>query len=98
MRREFIVGLAATAAWPLVARAQQPRGRLAHIAFLSLGSPARTDSRQLNAFKEGLRDNGLIEGSNITVDYIWAEGRLDRLPELADDLAKRNLDVIVTGG
>jgi putative tryptophan/tyrosine transport system substrate-binding protein len=83
-RRTFIAGLGVTAAWPLVAGAQQPTGRVAHIAFLGVLGPSTIDPRQIEGFKEGLRENGLIEGRNITVDYLWAEGSQERLRELAD--------------
>jgi putative tryptophan/tyrosine transport system substrate-binding protein len=97
-RREFITVVGAAAAWPLIARAQQTTGSVAHIAFLGVLGPSTIDPRQIEGFKEGLRLNGLIEGRNITVDYLWAEGSQDRLRELAEDLAKRNLDIIVTAG
>src|SRR5450432_371153 len=97
-RRTFISLFGGASAWPLVARAQQATGRVAHIAYLGTLSPSTLDPRQIEAFKEGLRENGLIEGGNITVDYVWAEGRPDRLHQLAEDLAKRNLDLIVTAG
>jgi putative tryptophan/tyrosine transport system substrate-binding protein len=97
-RREFITVVGAAAAWPLIARAQQTTGRVAHIAYLGVLGPSTLDPRQIEGFKEGLRENGLIEGRNITVDYLWAEGSQDRLRQLAEDLAKRNLDIIVTAG
>jgi len=97
-RRAFIAGLGAAAASPLVVRAQQPTGRVARIAYLGATSPATLDPRQIAAFKQGLQENGLIEGRNIAVDYVWAEGDQDRLRRLAVDLARRNLDVIVTAG
>jgi putative ABC transport system substrate-binding protein len=98
-RREFITFLGgAAAAWPLVARAQQTTARVAHIVYLGVLGPSTLDPRQIEGFKRGLRENGLIEGRNITVDYLWAEGSQDRLRQLAEDLAKRNLDIIVTAG
>jgi putative tryptophan/tyrosine transport system substrate-binding protein len=54
--------------------------------------------RQIEQFKAGLTENGLVEGRNITVDYVWAEGSPERLQQLAAELAQRNLDVIVTAG
>ena len=97
-RREFITSLAISAAWPIAARAQQTTGRIAHIAYLGVLGPSTLDPRQIEGFKEGLRENGLIEGRNVTVDYLWAEGSQDRLRQLAEDLAKRSLDIIVTAG
>ena len=61
-------------------------------------SPATLDPRQIEQFKAGLVENGLIEGQNITVDYLWAEGSIARMEQLAAELARRNLDVIVSAG
>jgi putative tryptophan/tyrosine transport system substrate-binding protein len=97
-RREFIAGLGSAAAWPMVARGQLPNDRVAHIAYLGALSPSTLDPRQIEGFKRGLRENGLIEGRNIAVDYVWAGGSQDRLRTLAEDLAGRDLDVIVTAG
>src|SRR2546423_3285293 len=82
-RRDFItvVGSAA-AAWPLAARGQQPTGRIARIAYLGALSPATLDPRQSEQFKAGLTENGLVEGQNITVDYLWGEGNSERLRQL----------------
>jgi putative tryptophan/tyrosine transport system substrate-binding protein len=97
-RRAFIAGLGAAAIWPLGARAQQQTGRIARIAYLGATSPASLDPRQIEAFKQGLQENGLIEGRNVAVDYVWAEGDKDRLRQQAEELARRNLDLIVTAG
>ena len=98
-RRDFITALSGTAAfWPLGARAQQSPERVARIAFLGAGSSSTVSSNQIDAFKQGLLENGLVEGRNIIVDYIWADGRAERLRQLAEDLAQRNLDIIVTVG
>jgi putative ABC transport system substrate-binding protein len=98
-RRRFLALLGGlTFTCPLRTLAQQPTGRIAHIAYLGMLSPSTLDPRQIEAFKEGLRENGLIEGRNIVVDLVWAEGKQDRLHKLAEDLARRNLDVIVTAG
>jgi len=96
-RREFSLGGAA-AVWPLAASAQPARGRVAHIAYLGALSPTTLDPRQIEQFKVGLAENGLIEGQNIMVDYLWAEGRAERIQQLAAELARRDLDVIVTAG
>jgi len=98
-RRQFITLIGgAAAAWPSVARTQQPMGRIRHIAYLGNLSPSTMDPQQIEAFKTGLQENGFVERRNITVDYLWAEGSRDRLRELAEDLGRRNLDVIVTAG
>ena len=68
------------------------------IAYLGASSPAVFDPRQIEGFKQGLRENGLIEGRNVTVDYFWAEGDRARLEQLAGEIGKRGFDVIVTAG
>jgi putative tryptophan/tyrosine transport system substrate-binding protein len=98
-RREFIALLGGTAlAWPHSARAQQAPDKVAHIAYLGALSPTTLDPRQIEQFKAGLVENGLIEGQNIAVDYLWAEGSIARMEQLAAELAQRNLDVIVSAG
>jgi putative tryptophan/tyrosine transport system substrate-binding protein len=98
-RREFITLLrGAEVAWPCIVRAQQPTGRMPHIALLSLQSPTTLEPRHIEQFKVGLVENGLVEGQNITVDYFRGDGSTERLLQLATELAQRNLDVIVTSG
>jgi ABC-type uncharacterized transport system substrate-binding protein len=92
-RRKFITLLGVAAAWPLVARAQ-PRGKVYRIGFL--GVTSRTEyQRQVDALRTGLRQLGYEEGNNIVFEYRWAEGRYDRLPELAAELVNLNIDVLV---
>jgi putative tryptophan/tyrosine transport system substrate-binding protein len=93
-RREFITLLGGAAAWPLAARAQAP-GKLHRIGFLGVTSYAE-HRRQVDALRAGLRQLGYEEDRNIVIEYRWAESRYDRLPELAAELVKANVGVIVT--
>ena len=94
-RRDFITLIGGAAAWPLAARAQQPSGKTYRIGFLGVTSHA--EFRPLvDAVRRGLSHFGYEEGKNIVIHYRWAEGRYDRLPELAAELVKLNVDVLVT--
>jgi putative tryptophan/tyrosine transport system substrate-binding protein len=95
-RREFISLLGATAAWPTAARTQ-PSGKTYRIGFLGATSLAES-KRRVDGFRTGLRRFGYEEGKNIVILYRWAEGRYERLRELAAELAEVNVDVLVTHG
>jgi putative ABC transport system substrate-binding protein len=94
-RRAFIATLAGgLLAAPFAAEAQ-PAGKIARIGLLRTGAPP---DPALDAFKEGLRELGYVEGQNVVLDVRFAAGRLDRLPSLAAKLVRRDVAVVVTGG
>ena len=95
-RRDFIALFGgAAASWPFAARAQRPAKPV--IGFLGPASPSTFASR-IEAIRQGLRDFGYVEGTNIAIEYRWAEGRYERLPELAAELVRSNVDLIITHG
>ncbi len=96
MRRREVIAALGAAAWPLAARAQQPPVRV--IGFLGAVSAATLALVHLPAFRRGLEEAGYVEGRNVSVEYLWADGFYDRLPALATELVRRRVDVIVAAG
>jgi ABC-type uncharacterized transport system substrate-binding protein len=97
-RREFISllgGAASSQLWPLAARAQQTPKPV--VGVLSPTSPAAI-THLITAFRQGLNETGFVEGQNVTIEYRFAEGRYDRLAELAADLVRRRVTVLVAAG
>src|SRR6516165_11712926 len=95
-RRELLAALGgAAAAWPLVARAQQPA--MPVIGFSDASSPS-IESRWVAAVVQRLGELGLVEGRTIAIEYRWNEGQPDRTAEIAVEFVRQKVDVIVTSG
>ena len=94
-RRTFIAGLGSAAAWPVVARAQQPTMPVIGI----LGSTtAEGRTTATAAFMQGLKEAGFIEGQNVAIDARWADNRYGQLPAMAAELARARVALIATFG
>src|SRR5262245_5410708 len=91
-RRDFITVFGATATWPLAVRAQQPA---MPVVGLLRGTPAAPFRHLVTALRQGLGDEGLVEGRNVVIEQRWADNHLDRLPAMVADLIRRRVAVIV---
>src|SRR5215475_13504539 len=91
-RREFISVLGGAAVWPLGAQAQRSTSPV--IGFVNGASP-EPYAQHVKGFLAGLRESGFVEGQNVRIEYRWAEGRYDRLPDMVTDLVRRRVAVIV---
>src|SRR6266436_2706894 len=98
MRRKFFSLALSTLLFThnIAAQAQQPTGKIPRIGFLTTGSASDLGTTlRRDLFRQGLRDLGYVEGKNINIEYRYAEGRFERLPELAEELVRLKVDILV---
>jgi len=93
-RRDFLTVVSAAAVWPLAAHAQQPAVPV--VGFLS-GRSLASDSQLLAVFTRALNEAGYVNGQNVAIEFRWADGQLNRLPELAAELIERKVAVLFAG-
>jgi putative ABC transport system substrate-binding protein len=92
-RREFIAGLGSAAAWPVAARAQQP-ATVVRIGWMSRGNATANDPN-MNAFRQGMRELGYIEGRSFVIEPAYADGKTVLMPDQAAELERSGVDVII---
>src|SRR5262245_35614185 len=96
-RRKFLAALGGAAAWPLAARAQQAASTVRQVR-VGLIAAAPSTPAMLNAFRDGMRERGYIEGQNLSVAVRWPQGSFDQDPSVVTELINSNVDVIVACG
>jgi putative ABC transport system substrate-binding protein len=96
-RRAFISVLGGAAAWPMLARGQQPVGKLPTIGFVGTGAASGWQP-WIATFVQRLRDLGWSEGRTVAIEYRWGEGRRERFAEIAAEFVRLKVDLIVSGG
>jgi putative tryptophan/tyrosine transport system substrate-binding protein len=96
-RRQFITLLGGAAAWPITANAQQPAGKIWRIGMLET-APQGVSAANLAAFQSGMRELGYVLGQNLVIEYRSSDGHNERLPDLASELVRLNVDLIVLRG
>ena len=94
-RRDFVIGAGTALAWPLAAQAQQSKPAV--IGYLN-GFSSDLRPQLLTAFRQALSESGYVEGRNLTIEYRWADGHVERLPSLVSDLTQKHVDAIVASG
>ena len=98
IRRKLVVAFGAGAIAPLPVFAQQPPAKVSRIGTFNVGAPSSVALARLQAFRDGMREHGYVEGRNLQFDLRWAEGRVERLPVLAAEMVALKVDVILVGG
>ena len=96
-RRKLLAALGAATLAPPLIYAEEKSGKVWRIGFLG-SETAAGYAKQIEAMRAGLRDYGFVEGKNLAIEYLWAEGKQERLPQLATDLARQKVDILVTHG
>ena len=96
-RRKLVIALGSGALVAPLSSFAQPTGKVRRIGFLGVQTAAGY-AQQLESFRGGLKDFGYVEGNNLNVEYRWAEGDIERLPQLAADLLREKVEILVTHG
>jgi len=95
-RRDFITLLGGTTVWPITVRSQ-PTSKVPRLGFLGSASPSGS-AKAVHSFRMGLQDFGYVDGRTLVIEFRWAEGKYDRLPQLVKELIAADVDVLITHG